>query len=371
MKFAISNFEIIVIAPAGVRTVGLDHPFYMDICRALQSGDDATVLTLLDARAGYAKVYEKISPGSVEVRDAPDGENPDIYLDGLKITGKVADMIVRFRQKGIPIQALRNFWAKVQKNPLLVGKESLLEFITANQVPLLPNGNFLAYKGVQATDREGVFRSSHDASFLYTIGQPAYLPREQCTMDVHSACGPGLHVGGFQHAGGYGNTMIDCEVDPSDVVSVPSAESVKLRACKLLPIRVNPDRKFYAVEYLDLSKETSVTNHPLQKDDVTEPVVNSVRVNTKKPGNKKTTWYKLVGKRVVSLRKIVRPGPEWLNIRPMAAVPGKAVSKPVQVLKMKALMKMRTWYRKQPNGRVVTLRAVTKPGGGYSSHKLV
>jgi len=391
VKFTISNDQAVIITPAGPRTVSTSHPFYFEICRALQHGVDDAVLAFIDAKTklteGMAAPFAKLGINNVTatVTDSidPITVNPDMVVatteDGLKITGRVAQMITDFKKKGIPFKALQNFWAKLQKNPLLVGKEGLLEFLTNNDVPLLPNGNFLAYKGVYKTDDPNVFEAYHDRSFKYTLGKVADLPREQCTVDVNNSCGPGLHVGGFSHASGYGDTMIDCEVDPSDVTSVPTGERYKLRACRVLPIRVNKDRTHYTTEYIDLAKQEVV------KPELKEPLIDldepsgamaytpaeeSVCADTKKGGgrNKKTTWYKLAGNRVLTQRKVKKPGDDWSDVRPTAQVPGKAISKPVQKVSIKGAAEMRTWYKKLSNGTIDRKRATSKPAG-YSSHR--
>jgi len=360
MKFAFSNFEVVIISPAGVRTVGLDHPFYMEICRALQSGNDKDVITLLDAKAAIAKPFEKLS-AVVEVKETLVGD-PDIYVDGLKISPRVADLILKCKQRGIPFQALKKFWAKVQKNPLLVGKESMLDFITKNNVPLLPNGNFLAYKGVNSTAAPDEFTSVHDASFIYKLGTIATLPLSECTSDVNNACGAGLHVGGFKHASGYGNVMLDCEVDPSDVVSVPVHEHCKLRACKVLPMRVNKDRTHYTQDYILIQNGDVVQG-------VAKPPKNQCPDKNAGGRNKKTTWYKKSGGLVMVQRKVVSPGAGWTSTKPTVKASGsKAVSKPVGKLSLPGAQGMRTWYKRLPKGLLATLRAVRKPVG-YSSHK--
>jgi len=385
VKFTISNDEAVIITPAGPRTVTVSHPFYFEICKALQHGVDAAVIALLDAKTKM--VEQAVAPfqrlgienTQVTVTDSVDPScAPTVVatkVDGLKITGRVAEMITDFKKKGIPFKALQNFWAKLQKNPLLVGKESLLEFLAGNNVPLLPNGNFLAYKGVYKTDDPNVFVSAHDHTFKYTLGTVATLPRESCTVDVNNACGPGLHVGGFSYAAGYGNTMIDCEVDPADVTSVPRTESCKLRACKVLPVRVNVDRKCYEAEYVDLAKQALVKQNILPDEPEAAmaytPVEESVCADTKKGGgrNKKTTWYKQVGNKVISQRKVKKPGDDWSDVRPTAQVPGKAISKPVQKVSIKGAAEMRTWYKRLSNGTIDRKRATSKPAG-YSSHKL-
>jgi hypothetical protein len=368
MKFAISNFDIVLIAPEGVRTVGLDHPAYVDICKNLQAGKFDEVTRLLDVKAAIAAPYEKATLGQVEVRENADPMHaPEIFVDGLQVYGRVAEMITQCEKKGIPTKALKAFWKKVQANPLLVGKESMLSFLQNNNVPLLPNGNFLAYKGVFETSDPAKFTAVHDTSFVYTLGEPATLEREECTVDINNTCGPGLHVGGFNHATGYGNTIIDCEVDPADVTSVPQSEAAKLRACKVLPVRVNKDRICYAEEYLDLNKLTLEKGAPEPK---------SVRADTKKSGGrtKKTTWYKLSGKQVLVQRKVKSPGSEWTAVKPnvdtVVKTKGvsKAVSKPAKRLVLKGAAPMRTWYKILRNGTVDRIRAQEKPTG-YSSHK--
>lgn len=389
MKYQISNDEAIIVTPTGPRSIGPSHPFYFEICRALQHGVDAAVLAFLDAKVAMAKPFEAATGGTVEVRESADPTgDPDIFVDGIQITGKVADMILKFKQKGIPFGALKKFWAKVQKNPLLVGKESMIDFLRHNNVPLLPNGNFLAYKGVQSTDDPKKFRACHDKSFIYELGKPATLEREHCTVDVNNSCGPGLHVGGFSHASGYGDTMLDCEVDPSDVVSVPSSETCKLRACRVLPVRVNTDRKVHEAEYISLSEETVRINPGAEvrneRDEAArcETVHADTKPEKKKGGgrNKKTTWYKAVGRdgsgEFISVRKVTCPGPQWTATKPTVTVvkpatkkkPAKAVSKAGKRVVIKGAIPFRTWYKRLPNGTLDRLRAQEKPAG-YSSHK--
>lgn len=349
-----SNFDVVLITDTGVRTVGLDHPFYVEICRALKEGKDDEVLGFVDAKHKIAEKFEKIST-DVTVTEAPTEKGYDVTIDGMKITGRIAELITNFKKLNLPFKALVNFWKKLQKNPNDTGRESMIAFLSANNVPLLPNGNFLAYKGVFRTEDSKKFTASHDRSFVYTLGQPATLERENCTVDIHNACGPGLHVGGFDHANTYGDTIIDCEVDPADVVSVPTAEQCKLRACKLLPIRVNVDRKCYAESYIDLASGTICEG--------AKPPAEVVRANKKKKESKKTTWYLLKGNRLLVQRKVKKPGDEWSNTKPAAPVKGKkAPAVP------RGAVGMRTWYRLNRDGEVVRKRAIEKPAG-FSSHK--
>lgn len=388
MKFAISNFEIVLITSDGVRTISLDHPFYVEICRALQAGKDDDVMQMVNARETIAQRFEKIGTDVTVTEDAAVPSGYTVEVDGLNITGRLAEMITKFRQKGMPFKALVNFWKKVQENPNATGRESIIKFLTANHVPLLPNGNFLAYKGVFKTSDPYVFQAQHDRTFTYRLGHSAKLDRELCTVDVHNACGPGLHVGGFQHASTYGDTILDCEVDPKDVVSVPTSEQMKLRACSVLPVRVNPDKKFYAEEYVDLQAETICSSDKLPtvipapiiekqaditsdqmrfdtqaRDFITNKLTETerIRANRKLGRKNKVMWYRVQGKRVMVQRRVLAPGPEWSTIKPTSSVKGSKV----KAMKLKGSEERRTWY--SPKGERV--RAVNKPGPTWSSHK--
>lgn len=353
MKFAVSNFDIVLILPTGVRTVGLDHKCYTEICKALQAGKtDEEVMALVDAKNAIVEPLNKVAPGMIEVRESEDpAADPDVFIAGAKITGRVADLILHFKKKNMPFGALKNFWKRVQANPLLVGRESMINFMTQNDVPLLPDGRFMAYKGVNKTEDPNVFRAVHDRNFIYRLGEYATEDREKCTVDVNNTCGPGLHTGGFSHASGYGDTIIDCIVDPADVTSVPQNEACKMRACRVLPLRVNNDRKPYEGEYINLRTET-VENAGKEMQVAVEgkPRAKKVVVAKSSKGGgrtKKTTWYRLVGGRVVSQRKVKQPGSEWTSVRPTTTVakpgkagkPSKAVSKPIAKVSLKGAAK--------------------------------
>ena len=359
MKFISSNFEIHLSTGTQIAMIGVDHPFYLDICRALKAGDDSEVNRLLDVPGAIVERFNKVGLGTATINT----ETEVVSIDGIPISGRVLELITNFKKLHIPYTALLNFWKKLQKNPTHVGKDSMIRFLEHNNVPILPNGNFLAYKGVIKTDKPNVFHSVQDSSFLYKFGVVAELPRDQCTVDIGNCCGPGLHVGGFSHASGYGDTIIDIEVDPADVVSVPTAEDSKCRACKVLPVRVNIDRKCYEEAYIDLQKMEAVGDVSAHEHPPTDKIYKNESALKPKRKNK-TTWYQQQGNRILIKRAVKKPGLGWNSQKPATSK-----NKANRAFKLKGAAQDRTWYSYGRNGEIKRVRASIKPGPTWSSHK--
>ena len=95
-------------------------------------------------------------------------------------------------------------------------------------MPLTPDGNFLAYKGVRED-----YTDWHSGKFSNKVGDVNEMTRNNVCDDANVGCSDGFHAGSYEYAKGYahngGNLMI-VEIDPSDVVSVPhDCDCQKLR----------------------------------------------------------------------------------------------------------------------------------------------
>ena len=97
-------------------------------------------------------------------------------------------------------------------------------------MPLTPDGNFLAYKSVRED-----FTDWHSGKFDNNVGNTLEMTRNSVCDDANIGCSDGFHAGSLEYArdfGSSGNLMI-VEIDPSDVVSVPTdCNCQKLRTCK-------------------------------------------------------------------------------------------------------------------------------------------
>jgi hypothetical protein len=151
-------------------------------------------------------------------------------------TGTIMDMI----NQGYPFEPMLNFLDNMSQNPSDHAIVELFEFMENKNMPITPDGHFLAYKAVRA-DYKDIWSGTFDNS----VGNVCEIERKQVNSNRESHCAAGLHVGAFDYAKSYGgidldegedgggNKLMICKVNPRDVVSVPSdCRCQKLRCCR-------------------------------------------------------------------------------------------------------------------------------------------
>ena len=116
-------------------------------------------------------------------------------------------------------------------NPSRRAVDELYAFLEHKNMPLTPEGNFLAYKGVNSD-----FTDKYSGKFSNAVGEVLEMRRNGVCDDANVGCSSGFHAGSYEYAKGYasggGNLMV-VEIDPSDVVSVPfDCDCQKLRTAK-------------------------------------------------------------------------------------------------------------------------------------------
>jgi ribosomal protein S27AE len=107
----------------------------------------------------------------------------------------------------------------------------LFKFLEHNGHPITTEGNFIAYRAVR-----GDFLDKHTGTMNNAVGNVVEVPRSQVDDNPNNVCSHGLHVATLEYAKGFGTSgdrLLDVEVDPSDVVAVPTDyNGTKMRVCK-------------------------------------------------------------------------------------------------------------------------------------------
>ena len=121
-----------------------------------------------------------------------------------------------------------NFWERLSKNPSYRSVQQLWSFLRHQGIPMVPDGCFLAYKGVRSD-----FKDAHSGKFDNKPGAIHSMPRNKISDDPKEACHEGFHVGALQYAKDFSDRVVVCKVSPEDVVCVPYDHSAqKMRVCK-------------------------------------------------------------------------------------------------------------------------------------------
>ena len=217
---------------------------YEALLEAVKNDDVKAIKELVNIKAQVASYvdgnWEITEDGQVLYKDKP-------------VEGPMIDLILEFYERGLPFNHLTRFYEKLQQNPSYRSRQQLWNFLAKYEFPILPNGNFLAYKGVEA-DRY----DRHSRSIKYEDGAVVEMDRSQVSDDPMDACAPGLHVGTYSYANSWARdngVVILVEVNPRDVVRVPyDHDHQKCATCKLF-VKGEIKRKLKETPRIDWTPE--------------------------------------------------------------------------------------------------------------------
>ena len=160
-----------------------------------------------------------------------------VYIDEEPLPVALSERLVQFIDNDIDYQPLVRFWNKLKTNPAQSAKEDLYAFLEANKVPLTADGDFIAYKYVKKD-----YFDAHTGKISNKPGSVVKMPREQVDSNRNNTCSTGLHVGAFayvnQYGGGNEMRILEVQVSPENVVSVPvDYDHQKMRVCEYMVLK--------------------------------------------------------------------------------------------------------------------------------------
>lgn len=258
LSTSITNNSItIVVTNANgnkVFTINKTHPNYDQVLDAIRNGEESKIESLCNIATAVENFYE----GKVSVK------NGQIYYGNLAVNGPIVDRVIEFAKNKLPVQPLLKFINKLYENPSARAVNELYSFLEHKNMPITPDGNFLAYKGVRSDYYsitagniqlvEGKVDSS--GRIFNGVGEEIAVVRNQVCDDKNTGCSKGLHAGSVKYATefGAGGKVVIVEINPADVVSIPTdCECQKLRTCayKVVGEYQVPLDNNYCDEYCD------------------------------------------------------------------------------------------------------------------------
>lgn len=210
---------------------GQTHPVakgdgrYQAILEAIKAGKLDKIPDLVDTTKHFSKVK------GLEVKGG------NVYLDGQALEGVIADRILKFRDEQLPYEPLIKFARKLRLNPSFNSRAMLYRFLEHNGHPITVDGNFIAYRGVTKE-----FKDKHTGKFDNSVGAICEMDRAEVDENPNNTCSSGLHVACYEYAKGFAPQLIEVEVDPQDVVAVPTDyNGTKMRVCRFKVVNVAKD----------------------------------------------------------------------------------------------------------------------------------
>lgn len=158
-------------------------------------------------------------------------KNGDVYYKGQAIDNVLTRRIIDMLKEGVKATPLIKFLDNLLENPSLTAVKELYSFLETNDLPITPDGQFIAYKNV-TKDFLDIYTKSIDNS----PGKIVEMTRNLVDDNRHRTCSAGLHFCSKAYLKHYnvaeGKTVI-VKVNPKDVVSIPSDyNNTKGRCCK-------------------------------------------------------------------------------------------------------------------------------------------
>jgi len=248
IPYLITSASVTVVVDGKTYVADKTHRNYESIKTMLVS--DSTEFDKLIELFDITELVNRYCDGKISVKHGVVSYN-DIPVDNY-----VTQKILQFMDEKLPVEPIANFLNKLMKNPSRRAVSELYKFLEHKNMPLTPDGCFLAYKGVgvdywskHANRMTRVVRGKvNDSGNIYNgVGEVIEVERNSVCDDASVGCGEGIHAGSLKYAndwaGSAGRLMI-VKIDPSDVVSVPNDCSCqKLRTCKYEVVAEQSDRQ--------------------------------------------------------------------------------------------------------------------------------
>lgn len=254
-----------------------NHPNWNAIKGAVldfdEDDDPFRVIELFDTEKTLNREFKRLSE-RVLVRDGV------IYVDGEEVENSLTRQVLRFLEQGLEFAPLVNFFEKVLTNPNEHSRDHLYRWLKDRDFTITPDGDFIAYKGVQrdpdADDEQsaGLVSITEGKNVVIVDGKEVTgrvpnnpgsiveMPRSEVTFDPARGCDVGLHAGTWGYASGFGrgydgHTILEVRINPRDVVSVPTDSSdQKLRVCRYTVLKAVTEERTSALAD-DLDDDTS------------------------------------------------------------------------------------------------------------------
>lgn len=203
---------------------------YESVSKLIIDGDqEALVKSFLSIK----ERLEKISNDTITV------EQGKIALKGetIAIPEAIGKKLLEIEAAGGDFLPLLRFWRKLQQNPDQRCIDQLYTFMLKNNIPLTEQGDIVVEKGVDQKRGgwPGQLVDCYTGHIDNSIGSEVIMERSKCNSDPNQTCSHGLHVAAPDYVRStYANKIIlECTVNPKDVVSVPvDYNATKMRCCR-------------------------------------------------------------------------------------------------------------------------------------------
>jgi len=217
--FLIQGDNVVVVIDNKPHTINKTHITYQKVVDAIKAGDWDAVKDAIEPK----KVVLNYGKGNVSIQ----GET--LFWKGRELHTTLAVKMIDMLKEGFPIEPMVNFMDNLYQNPSKRAVDELYGFLEKGNLPITPDGHFLAYKKVRAD-----YLDVHSGTMDNSVGQVVEMERFDVDDNKDRTCSTGLHFCSKDYLSSFGGARtVIVKINPRDVVSIPSDyNQTKGRACR-------------------------------------------------------------------------------------------------------------------------------------------
>ena len=201
-----SNLNMVIDNKSYV--INNEHLNYKEIIEAIKNDDSERVKSLVDVKESL----NVFSEGNVTIEDET------ILWKGVPLQNFLCDKMLDMFREGFSITPLVLFLENLMQNPSNRSVTELYRFLERSNMPITPDGHFLAFKKVRDD-----YKDVHSGTFDNSVGQVVSMERNQVDDDKDRTCSNGLHFCSEDYLANFsGERIMILKINPRDVVSIPS-----------------------------------------------------------------------------------------------------------------------------------------------------
>lgn len=235
--YLIQGDNIVIVVDNKQHTVNRSHIGYDKIKEAIKEGDWETVRKTVNPE----RLVVDFGQGNIEVQGSR------LFWQGRELKNALVRKIIAMIEEGYGVEPLVNFMENLMQNPSMTAVNELYRFLEVGNLPITPDGHFLAFKKVN-DDYMDVHSNTvlNKPAPLLTPEEVSQFPmiggqRKEVTVDVvdgetvvsmprnavddqrNNTCSAGLHFCSMDYLNHFpGDRIVILKINPADVVSIPS-----------------------------------------------------------------------------------------------------------------------------------------------------
>ena len=214
LRFVLTSNSITVMLgarPYSIASTDEVYPKVVELVKANASEDD--ILSVINAAQAALEKATQITP-AIAIRGGV------VTYNGEAVDNSLTTRMLAMLDEGFDLVPMARFLENLMANPSYRAVNELYSFLEKGEMPITPDGHFMAYKAVRAD-----YKDIHSGTFDNSIGQVCSMPRNAVDDDKNRTCSSGLHVCSFAYlphfAHANGHVML-LKINPADVVSIPA-----------------------------------------------------------------------------------------------------------------------------------------------------